>query len=558
MTRTIVNRLPGNCANCGQHIPIAGGLAVNDGTGWVVRHDGDCPANPHNPNSAPTWRISLGEGYGGSPFTPGSTFRWTWPTDNPDPATVPGGRLEPRGLSGIVTAVTGGLHYYREDGMSFGVGDEAGHVYWADVRIASDEEAAPVLEAEATEQRRANLTGRVRDLFAWRYAGTAPDAALPAEVNASALWALPEVPRCTVEERRSQLYSARLLVDVPSGVVWTVTHNGADGDDWSVNNVSGHVALRHPLTEERRQLIADLRGEYEDWTGIPDDAAAIIRAAGHGRLDLAEKLPNVRIDSAADATALVARTPTGWDTAGWRYAGCQSHRWTASQAAQLADAGISARDADERWRAGYTSFTEVLEASAPQLPTTPGRFVLPGFPGWHTIVTDHPAHAQERIARQVAAWKTWQHHPDVTCVYAASEWQLWSDGGITRAWYRLPEGTQAPQNLAPPAAELLALVAMAVNVKEYPRELRARFATATGHTATTITEHKDDGSGSWAGAKLVRHDGTLADDTTVTVWEVAAYAGGWGGEDADHDEWHSVFVDEQAARARYREESSRG
>ncbi|GAA2679586.1 MULTISPECIES: hypothetical protein [Actinosynnema] len=39
-------------------------------------------------------------------------------------------------------------------------------------------------------------------------------------------------------------------------------HNGLDGDDFSANNTPGHIATCHPLTDERRWLVADLRAEY--------------------------------------------------------------------------------------------------------------------------------------------------------------------------------------------------------------------------------------------------------------------------------------------------------
>jgi hypothetical protein len=44
--------------------------------------------------------------------------------------------------------------------------------------------------------------------------------------------------------------------------VWTLVHNGDDGDDWSANNVGRYIGWRHPLTDARRQLIDELRAEY--------------------------------------------------------------------------------------------------------------------------------------------------------------------------------------------------------------------------------------------------------------------------------------------------------
>lgn len=89
-----------------------------------------------------------------------------------------------------------------------------------------------------------------------------------------------------MSQARSTLPRAdELLLDEPGGCLWAVVHNSMDGGDWSANNIPGHLAVRHPLTTERRELVADLRVMFdslEEWTraGIPEDAARIlIRAA---------------------------------------------------------------------------------------------------------------------------------------------------------------------------------------------------------------------------------------------------------------------------------------
>lgn len=58
-----------------------------------------------------------------------------------------------------------------------------------------------------------------------------------------------------------------LHVDEQAGVAWFLRYNGHDGDNWSLNNHGSFIARRVPLTEERAQLMADLRAEYS-----PDEA----------------------------------------------------------------------------------------------------------------------------------------------------------------------------------------------------------------------------------------------------------------------------------------------
>ncbi|MFE0852261.1 hypothetical protein [Streptomyces mutabilis] len=50
-----------------------------------------------------------------------------------------------------------------------------------------------------------------------------------------------------------------LHVDERARLAWLLRYNGADGNDWSRNNHGSFIAHRVPLTEERAQLVADLR-----------------------------------------------------------------------------------------------------------------------------------------------------------------------------------------------------------------------------------------------------------------------------------------------------------
>lgn len=53
-----------------------------------------------------------------------------------------------------------------------------------------------------------------------------------------------------------------LHVDEDAGCRLIPPLYGADGDTWSASNVGSFIGRRMPLTEQRAQLIADLRAEY--------------------------------------------------------------------------------------------------------------------------------------------------------------------------------------------------------------------------------------------------------------------------------------------------------
>ncbi|GAA2679582.1 MULTISPECIES: hypothetical protein [Actinosynnema] len=208
MSRRIVNRYAGLCRLYHQDVPASTGIAVKDDephAPWQVEHAEDCPPNPHNPDDTPTWDIDGGEGYGREPFISGASRREQWWTGRggPGPDAVPGGlfldedRDEDRRVFGVVTMVTAHARYYSEEGMSFGVGDEEGYYYYysARVRAATEQEAAPVLEAEARHKARSDLETRRKSLLRWMV-GDVADARHPERgaPELESLHALPQVP----------------------------------------------------------------------------------------------------------------------------------------------------------------------------------------------------------------------------------------------------------------------------------------------------------------------------------------------------------------------------
>lgn len=140
--------------------------------------------------------------------------------------------------------------YYREDGMSFGVGDESGHVYQATVRAATDEESAP-LRTAARECDRRRLARQALEDVAREIveAGERPEG-----------WHEPAGEVVPIGEGQTIYGGGQWFVLGPEWI-WYVRNNGADGDDWSLNNIrtggAGAIGWRGPA---RAEVAARIRG----------------------------------------------------------------------------------------------------------------------------------------------------------------------------------------------------------------------------------------------------------------------------------------------------------
>ena len=185
---------------------------------------------------APTWSISSPHG---APAQLGETVR-----DH-----------DGRAVTGLKTW----HRYYAEDGMSFGASDDAGYVYFTEVREATPDEAARLEAREAREAARAGLAARGAALAA------APDAETPGSAAAD----LRALPGARIEPARPLTLAfgaegcyRHLRADEPGGLLWVLTYNGADGDDWSRSNYGTYIARRMPFTPERRELFASLAAEF--------------------------------------------------------------------------------------------------------------------------------------------------------------------------------------------------------------------------------------------------------------------------------------------------------
>lgn len=228
---TITARYAGKCAGCGG--AIAAGQQIEWDQKMRQTYHPKCASKANEP--APH-KLSGGSGYGCQGWTAGQTLRTS-------------DRLRERGYPEYVTVVRAGSQYVREDGMSFGVGDESGYRYWADCREATEEEAAPVRErherAAARKAAKACLTELAQQV---RDTGERPEGEH-----------IPEGDRPKTLDTQT-IYGGGDWWVIGTDYIWYVKNNGADGDDWRYNNVrtggAGAIGWRVPATKE---LAAELR-----------------------------------------------------------------------------------------------------------------------------------------------------------------------------------------------------------------------------------------------------------------------------------------------------------
>lgn len=150
--------------------------------------------------------------------------------------------------------LTSSARYVREDGLSFGVGDESGYIYSATCRPATDEESAPLREAIAKAEARRVAAKALRDLYTdlWR----SPEAECPEKVE-------------RIEGETITVRDSSQKIVISADCLWLVTYNGRDGDDWSPNNYGGHsIAKRLPRTAE---VVDEARTLFIAASGAPKE-----------------------------------------------------------------------------------------------------------------------------------------------------------------------------------------------------------------------------------------------------------------------------------------------
>ena len=197
---TIHAKYAGTCRKCGRPINVGDEIDWERGRG--AAHV-ECPValEPEPDNGI---RVSKGEGYGGRPYRVGEVIRQK---------------------NQILVVVVASQTYYREDGMSFGVGDDSGYIYSAVCRLATDEEATPLLgqEQAAAAKRAAQAT------IAEIAARIQQEGELPEKQDSA-----PDGVRILDTQN---IYGGGDWFVISDEHIWYVRNNGMDGDNWARNNV---------------------------------------------------------------------------------------------------------------------------------------------------------------------------------------------------------------------------------------------------------------------------------------------------------------------------------
>ncbi len=130
---TIIAKFPGKCSECGGRISAGAQIEWTKGEG--ARHvkcaSGEVEAAKAEPGPI---ALSGGSGYGCQGWTVGELI-------------LSSEKRRREGGPDALVIVTASRRYVRDDGLSFGVGDDQGYLYSATARPATPEEIAPAIEA---------------------------------------------------------------------------------------------------------------------------------------------------------------------------------------------------------------------------------------------------------------------------------------------------------------------------------------------------------------------------------------------------------------------------
>jgi len=242
-------RYPGRCCKCDGHIEV--GQRITGSSGQF--HHIQCPptakaANNLGGNQQNDKRsYRLGSGYVSQPPSVEQTVR------------LPKNLRSDGGMIAVITKVDS--QYIRDDGLSFGVGDDSGYVWTVHYRLASEDEERKFLAKEEVKKNRSqaekDMQGAIVELekLAWssgKHQYGSNDQPLP----------FPD-GKVIFKDERGMLYgSGRWIVKAADGTIWFIRNNGADGDDWSQNNIktggAGAVGWELKNNAEAERLISKI------------------------------------------------------------------------------------------------------------------------------------------------------------------------------------------------------------------------------------------------------------------------------------------------------------
>jgi len=239
------SRYPGSCSICGKRFSEGADIdydkATRSAAHWACKRD-EKPL----PADLKTYQIGGGSGYGCVGWDIGQVVRAST-------------REVERGYPAYLCVLQTRSQYVRDDGLSFGVGEDSGHLYTAVCREATATETEPLIakqrRAETIKTAKSSLEQLKRQI---REGGECPRA----EDGGSLV-----VDGERLFDTQTIYGGGDWFVLTPEHV-WYVQNNGADGDNWGANNVrtggAGAIGWRVPRDEALvallclRELIAAL------------------------------------------------------------------------------------------------------------------------------------------------------------------------------------------------------------------------------------------------------------------------------------------------------------
>ena len=241
---TITAKYSGKCKNCGQTISVGEKIEWSRDSGSAHIH---CPQKRNTTTPDPkAITISGGFGYGCRGWLVTDIVRN--PYHGNTHWQVDASWRQPEYLY----VVSAWKRYFRNDGMSFGVGDDQGYLYRAECRPATDEESAPVRAHEAGVAARKSAYADL-EAIAHQIQGTGTRPHMDRR-PAGLVVELKFYQNAT----NLRLYGGGEWFVIGDTEIWYIQGNGADGDDWSANNIPGAMAWMVPRTEEIANRIKTL------------------------------------------------------------------------------------------------------------------------------------------------------------------------------------------------------------------------------------------------------------------------------------------------------------
>lgn len=224
-------RYAGTCGDCDARI-AAGQRVCYRYPGKILVH-ADCPvtasaeepAAPATPATATTIHLHGGSGYGDHGWAVGQVI-------------VSGEQRRRAGGPDGLVVLAASRRYVREEGTSFGVGDDQGYLYSATCRAATAAELAPVIDGLCGQAYRASARAELaRGTESIQIFGERPERLTEVEGE-----------EIVVQARTGYGHGQEIVI----GTEWIsyVRGNGSDGDDWSHNNYAGSIVWRVPYSAE--------------------------------------------------------------------------------------------------------------------------------------------------------------------------------------------------------------------------------------------------------------------------------------------------------------------